>query len=265
MKEYYRSSFEALNKKNIIEPQLYEKMAAYIRISRIESFEKGLLYIDRKLHSILEPGEYYFWKNSQSVEVCKADMRQLPLEINGQEILTIDKAQLRVNFSATYQISDIVKALNENKEYEKQLYVIIQLSIRNFISSLTFDQLMENKSGMVDFVLSDTREVCHKLGLEIINCGLKDIILPGEIRDIMNQVLVAEKKAQANIIARREETASTRSMLNTAKLLEDNAMLMKLKEMEYLEKIADKVHSISLNGGHQLLDQLKTVFSRNND
>jgi len=72
--------------------------------------------------------------------------------------------------------------------------------------------------------------------------------------------LVAQKKAQANIITRREETASTRSLLNTAKLLEENDMLFKLKEMEYVEKIADKINSISLSGGNQLVDQLKDIF-----
>ena len=81
------------------------------------------------------------------------------------------------------------------------------------------------------------------------------------MKEIMNQVLVAQKKAQANIITRREETASTRSLLNTAKLMEDNDMLFKLKEMEYVEKIADKINSITLSGGSQVVDQLKHLFA----
>jgi regulator of protease activity HflC (stomatin/prohibitin superfamily) len=85
--------------------------------------------------------------------------------------------------------------------------------------------------------------------------------LPGEMREIMNQVLVAEKKAQANIIMRREETASTRSLLNTAKLMEENEMLFKLKEMEYVEKIAEKINNISVSGGGHLLEQMKAIFS----
>lgn len=79
----------------------------------------------------------------------------------------------------------------------------------------------------------------------------------------MNQVLVAEKRAQANIITRREETASTRSWLNTAKLMEDNEMLFKLKEMEYVEKIAEKINTISVAGSGQIVEQLKTIFTRN--
>jgi len=99
--------------------------------------------------------------------------------------------------------------------------------------------------------------------VKVLNCGIRDIILTGEMKEIMNQVLVAQKRAQANIITRREETASTRSLLNTAKLMEDNEMLYKLKEMEYVEKIADKIGEITLSGNGGMVKQLKDIFSVN--
>lgn len=72
----------------------------------------------------------------------------------------------------------------------------------------------------------------------------------------MNSVLVAEKTAQANVISRREEVASTRSLLNTAKLMDENKTLYKLKELEYLERICDRVGEISVNGNSGLVEQL---------
>jgi regulator of protease activity HflC (stomatin/prohibitin superfamily) len=95
-------------------------------------------------------------------------------------------------------------------------------------------------------VIETLKKTCKQFGLEIMHAGIKDIVLPGEIRDIMNQVLIAEKKAQ--VIMRREETASTRSLLNTAKLMEENVVLSHLKELEYLERIAEKITTISLSG-----------------
>jgi len=77
----------------------------------------------------------------------------------------------------------------------------------------------------------------------------------------MNRVLIAQKTAQANVITRREETASTRSLLNTAKLMEDNDMLYKLKEMEYVEKIAEKIGEITLTGNSGMVTQLKELFT----
>ena len=96
--------------------------------------------------------------------------------------------------------------------------------------------------------------------MEFLSSGLKDIILPGDIKDILNTVLLAEKKAQANLITRREETASTRSLLNTAKLLDENQTLFRLKELEFLEKICEKIGTISLTGGGSLLEQLNALL-----
>lgn len=146
------------------------------------------------------------------------------------------------------------------KEYEKQLYAVMQLNLRTYIGQMTLDELMEKKTEISSYILESTTTYVAGLGLRILTCGVKDIILPGDIGDIMNQVLIAEKRAQANIIMRREETSSTRSLLNTAKLMEENHMLFKLKEMEYVEKIAEKINSISVSGNGQIVDQLKQLF-----
>lgn len=233
----------------------------YIRVYVVESYEKGLLVVNGKVEKVLEPATYMFWKNSVAVSVLKADLRQLQMEISGQEILTKDKAALRVNFYVKYKTVDVEKALKENKEHEKQLYIIMQLALREFVGMNTLDELLERKDSISTNVLNSVKEKASVLGVEIIDCGIRDIILPGEVKEIMNQVLIAEKKAQANIITRREETASTRSLLNTAKLMEDNNMLFRLKEMEYVEKIADKINNITVSGGNLLMDQLRDIFS----
>jgi regulator of protease activity HflC (stomatin/prohibitin superfamily) len=235
-------------------------LAPFVRSYTVESYEKGLLFADGKFVQMLSSGVYNWWKNSIPVYVGKVDTRQLQLEINGQEILTRDKAALRVNAWAKYQVVDIEKALLQNKEYDKQLYVAFQLALREYIAGFGFDELLEKKETIAPFILQSVRQNAGALGVEVTGFGIRDIILPGDVKEIMNQVLVAEKKAQANIIMRREETASTRSLLNTAKLMEDNPMLFKLKEMEYVEKIAEKINSISVSGNGVLIDQLRQIF-----
>jgi regulator of protease activity HflC (stomatin/prohibitin superfamily) len=235
-------------------------LAPYLRTYTVESYEKGLLMVDGKFVKVLESGLYYWWRNAIPLFVGKADTRQLQLEINGQEILTKDKAALRINAWAQYRIVNIEQALLQNKDYEKQLYVTFQLALREYVTGFSFDELLERKDSIAPKVLEAVKAHANVLGVEVSGFGIRDIVLPGDIRDIMNQVLVAEKKAQANVIMRREETASTRSLLNTAKLMEENTMLWKLKEMEYVEKIAEKISTISVNGNGALMEQLKQIF-----
>lgn len=234
----------------------------YLRVYVVESYEAGLLYVNGKFDRMLEPGIYHFWKNATALAVLKTDMRQQQLEISGQEILTQDKASLRINANLMYKVVDAQKALAENKGYDKLLYSQAQLALREYIGSLTLDELLEQKATVGSFLLEKLQPKAAALGLELCDCGIRDVILPGDVKEIMNRVLIAQKSAQANVITRREETASTRSLLNTAKLMEDNDMLYKLKEMEYVEKIAEKINSISVSGGGQIVDQLKTIFAK---
>jgi regulator of protease activity HflC (stomatin/prohibitin superfamily) len=238
-----------------------KELIPYIRVCKVDAYERGVLFLNNKFDKILDPGEYYFWKNAIEVSVSKVDMRNRQLEISGQEILTRDKAGLRVNFIAQYRVVDIEKAMIDNKDYEKQVYALAQLAMREYIGIYTLDELLEKKEAISVYVMKALKEKSKALGVQISDCGVKDIILPGEVKDIMNQVLIAQKQAQANVITRREETASTRSLLNTARLMEDNDMLFKLKEMEFVEKIADKVGEITVAGNGQVIDQLKSLFT----
>lgn len=237
------------------------EVVRYVRVFVVESYERGVLYIDGQFERMLTTGSYYFWKNTTPVKVDKIDMRSRQMEVSGQEILTGDKAALRVNFMVQYQVNDVAKALIDNKDYEKQLYVLVQLALREFIGTYTLDEILEKKESISEYVLKVLLSKVAALGVHLQDCGVKDVILPGEMKDIMNGVLIAQKKAQANVIMRREETASTRSLLNTAKLMEDNEMLFKLKEMEYVEKIAEKIGKITLSGNGLIVDQLKGIFT----
>jgi hypothetical protein len=236
------------------------KMKYFIRKYSVASNDKALLFVNGTFVKELKAGTHYFWNNAITIEVKTADTRQQQLEISGQELLTKDKAGLRINFFVRYQVIDIMKALLDNKDFEKQLYVTMQLALRAFVGGLTLDELLGKKDTIAEAILAEVTTKINELGLVVSDAGIRDVILPGDMKEIMNQVLVAEKKAQANSIMRREETAATRSLLNTAKLMEENEMLWKLKEMEYVEKIADKIGEITISGSGNVIGQLKEIF-----
>ena len=241
--------------------EILKKVNAIKTISIAPYFE-GILFKDNQFDQVLKAGDYIFYNNETKTSVVTFDMRPQTIEISGQEILTKDKAQLRINFMVQYQIIDLINAYQSNKDFEKMIYQAIQLGLREFIGNMNFDDLMSDKNSVSDYIIQKYQTEFAKIGLNLTQAGMKDIILPGEIREIMNRVLIAEKTAQANSIMRREETASTRSLLNTAKLMEENETLWKLKEMEYIEKIADKVGDISISGGSNVLNELKTMFTK---
>ncbi len=218
--------------------------------------ETCLLYYDNVMQQQLGKGTYRFWLYAHNVTGKIFDMRQKELDIVGQEILTKDKIGIRLNVACMYKIRDAVEFAEKIVDLKGQLYSAVQLAIREIVGNYKLDEILELKEQISQEIYQSLKEREQMFCVNFLTAGIKDIILPGEIREIMNSVLVAEKTAQANVISRREEVASTRSLLNTAKLMDENGTLYKLKELEYLERICEKVGEISVNGNAGIVEQL---------
>ncbi|MCR5836469.1 MAG: slipin family protein [Lachnospiraceae bacterium] len=223
--------------------------------------QEGLLYYNNTLVKKLAAGEYRFWNYKNNVTAEVIDLKQTELNIVGQEILTKDKIGIRMNLSCVYRIVDAEGVAKNINNLANQLYSFTQLVIREMTGNYKLDEILEMKEQISKEIFAKMKEGEKALFVEFVSAGIKDIILPGEIKDIMNTVLVAEKSAQANVIARREEVASTRSLLNTAKLMDENKTLYKLKELEYLEKICEQVGEISVGGNAGMMEELTKIFA----
>ena len=209
----------------------------------------GLLFVDGKVHQMLQPGLHAFWKFNRDLRVELVDLRMLPLEVAGQEILTKDKVALRINLNAGVRFVDVLAAFAQQAKPLDYLYRELQFGLRAAVGTRTLDELLEDKGSIDRTAAEHIGARARAAGMELASVGVKDIILPGEMKTILARVVEAEKAAQANVIRRREETAATRSLLNTAKVMEDNPVALRLKELETLEKVTEKIDKISVYGG----------------
>ncbi len=220
-----------------------------VALAAVEEGKRGLVYIDGRLIRELGAGTYGFWNVIATPRIDVLEVRRQTVEVSGQEILTKDKVTVRVNVSAVYEIVNVVTARSGVKDVNEHLYRTLQIAVRQTLGKRTLEEALAEKADIDELVSAEVRREMETYGVRVGAIAIKDIILPGDIRDILNQVVTAEKQAQANLIRRREETAATRSLLNTAKLMEDNPLLVRLKELETLEKVADKVGKITVLGG----------------
>ena len=217
--------------------------------AQVPQYHAGVLYVDGKLVKVLEAGMHYFWKFVRELRVENVDLRMQVIEVAGQEILARDKVPLRVNLNAGYRVADVRVAFAKQAKPVDYLYKELQFGLRAAVGTRTLDELLENKVVIDQVVAEHIKRRVADFGLEVESVGVKDIILPGEMKVILAKVVEAEKVALANVIRRREETAATRSLLNTARVMEDNPTALRLKELETLEKVTEKIDKISVFGG----------------
>ena len=216
---------------------------------QVPQYSVALLYVDGRLTKVLEPGIAALFKFGRDVKTETIDMRLQIVDVAGQEILTRDKVSVRVNLTAGYRVTDVITAFSRQAKPLDFLYKELQFALRAAVGTRTLDEILEDKRLIDDVVGAEIRRRIAGFGLEVESVGVKDIILPGDMKAILTRVVETEKAAQANVIRRREETAATRSLLNTAKMMEDNPTALRLKELETLEKVTEKIDRISVFGG----------------
>lgn len=224
-----------------------------VLLVQVPEFHAGVLTLEGQMQPLLPPGNHGFWRFNRQVAVSPVDLRSQIAEVSGQEILTRDKVGLRLNLSAVWRFGDVRQAMAQLPKPADHVYRELQFGLRAAVGEQTLDALLENKAAIDQTVLAQVRERLQGSGVVLEGVGVKDIILPGEMKTILAQVVEAEKSAQANVIRRREETAATRSLLNTAKVMEGNPIALRMKELETLERVAERIDKISVVGG---LDQV---------
>jgi regulator of protease activity HflC (stomatin/prohibitin superfamily) len=200
----------------------------------------ALWFRDGAYQATLGPGAYAFWKEVGSLKIHEVDLKELVLDISGQEIMTADKVTLRLNAVVTFKVADPLRVVSAAPDYRQALYREAQLALRAVVGARTLEALLGEKEAVARELDGALRTRAAELGVVVVSLGIRDVILPGEMKELMNRVIEAQKAAEAALVTRREETAAMRSQANTARLFEQNPTLMRLRELETLEKVAEK-------------------------
>ena len=225
--------FDHQDRKFIVQSPLVERV---LEVATVQAHHVGVLFIDGDFVETLPPGPYTFWKNMAQVKFVQEDMREAMFDVAGQDIMTADKVMLRMNAVVTYRVVDARGAVSIVDDVRQALYREAQLALRAVVGARELDTFLTDKDGVASGLADMVRARAKALGLELIAVGIRDIIMPGEMKDLMNKVTEAKKAAEANVIFRSEEAAAMRSQANTAKLLANNPTLICLRELKVLEK-----------------------------
>jgi regulator of protease activity HflC (stomatin/prohibitin superfamily) len=243
-------------------PELTDELRAIVPAAelveaQVRQFERGLKYVQGKFDGLLEPGRHAFWNHPGArVAVQVMDTRVQQLKIEGQELMTRDKVTLRLTLTAEYAPADAPTTVHAVADVKEALYLAVQLAAREFVAGVTLDELLEGRDALASYLDAQVRPRAEQFGVRLARVGVKDVILPGEMKTLLNKVIEAEKAAAANVILRREDAAATRNMAQTAKVIADNPVLMRLKELETMKDIAEKIDEIKLVMGADGLKQL---------
>ncbi|MDF9832791.1 regulator of protease activity HflC (stomatin/prohibitin superfamily) [Ereboglobus sp. PH5-5] len=176
----------------------------------IKDTHRGLRYEDGVMKEILGPGRYelpgtplFSFMRKSKVEIVLVDMRERDLTIKGQEILTADKVAIRVSIIVQFKVTDPVAALHHVSNHDERLYSDVQLAARRSLASMTLEEILTNRTRLSEDILRDVKGAAAGYGVGILRADVKDLVFPGNLQEIMNKVLAAERLSQAQLIETR--------------------------------------------------------------
>ena len=210
---------------------------AFLSSVDVQSHQRLLVRRGGELVLDLGPGRHAFWNRAASISWQAVELREQVADVAGQEIMTADKVTLRLNLVVTWKVSDPVAATTLVENAATAVYREAQLALRAAVGARDLETLLTSKDAVADEVRAAVARRAGEYGALVTGVGIRDVVLPGDMKTILNQVIEAQKQAEANLIRRREETAAARSQANTAKLLAENPVLLRMKELEALEGI----------------------------
>lgn len=212
----------------------------------VRPYERVIVYDDGVLVEVLGAGRYGLGAWQRKLELVRFDLREQELQVVGQELITADKASLRLNLLLKFVVVDPVAVTGAVTELRDALYAEVQMAARQAVAGVSVDALLERRVELARELVAAVGDRAKPWGIEIRKLEIKDVVLPGELKELMNRVIEADKRAAAQMILRREEVAATRALANTARLLESNPVLLRLKETEAVKEIAEKIANLTV-------------------
>lgn len=258
----------------------------------IKDTHRGLLYEDGVLVKVLGAGRYELpnrdrfhelrralgLKRKPLVEIVLVDMRARDLTIKGQEILTADKVAIRVSILVQFAVVDPKAALHAVANYEDRLYSDVQLAARRSLASMTLEDILTNRTRLSEDILREVKESAISYGVAIARADVKDLVFPGNLQEIMNRVLAAERVSEAQLVESRtksevqrieaqsradaqrlqSQTEAEIAVLN-ARSTADATLLAVRAEMQALEERQKSAAAFSTHPALLRLEELKTL------
>ncbi|MBM2614927.1 slipin family protein [Actinoplanes sp. LDG1-06] len=239
----------------------------------VHSGFRGLRYADGRFDQVLEPGRYELPKRRfggrrvPSVRVVPIDVRERELNIKGQEILTADKVAVRVNIVTHFRVVDPQAAVEQVADYSDRIYSDVQLAARRSLASMTLEAILTNRNQLSEDILRDVEGVSAGYGVQIIRADVKDLVFPGNLQEIMNRVLTAQRMAEAQMVEARtraeRDTLEANSKANAERVAaEADAEAKRIRadaEVDALRRLAEAAEAYAQHPALLRLRELETL------
>ncbi|MFD1431493.1 SPFH domain-containing protein [Lacticaseibacillus yichunensis] len=128
------------------------------------------------------------------------NMKQIPLKVDEQEVITKDNVVVRISETLKYHITDVNAYVYQNKDSVLSMVQDTRANLRGIIGNMDLNDVLNGTENINQTLFQQIATTTAGYGLNVDRVNIDSIQVDKTIQESMNKLLRASREKEANIM-----------------------------------------------------------------
>jgi regulator of protease activity HflC (stomatin/prohibitin superfamily) len=207
----------------------------------VYEYKRAVKFRFGKFVGLLNPGFRWIIPLVDKIQVV--DIRVITINIQKQEVMTMDNVPCHINGVLFFKIEDATKAVLEVEDFVFAISQMAQATLRDVCGKVELDTILSKREEIGRNIKHIVEQETEVWGISIQDVKIKDIELPENMKRSMANQAEAERSRRARIILAEAEMQAANQLLEAGKIIDQSPSAIKLRLYQTLSNIASEKNS----------------------